>query len=71
MPRGKDVGDRTRRCFHACRRTRAAYLSIVRRLTCPYSAFSSLLAALGLWIFGMVNAYRTAERANQQDFARF
>jgi TM2 domain-containing membrane protein YozV len=29
------------------------------------------LAALGLWIFGMVNAYRTAERANQQDFTRF
>ena len=29
-----------------------------------------LLAALALWIFGMVNAYRAAERANQQDFTR-
>ena len=29
------------------------------------------LAALGLWIFGMVNSYRTAERANQQDLARY
>ena len=30
-----------------------------------------LLAALALWIFGMVNAYRTAERANQEDLVRF
>ena len=30
-----------------------------------------LLAALALWIFGMVNAYRTAERGNQQDFTDF
>jgi len=29
-----------------------------------------LLGALALWIFGMVNAYRTAERANQRRFAR-
>jgi hypothetical protein len=30
-----------------------------------------LLMALVMWIFGMVNAYHTAERANQQDFTRF
>jgi hypothetical protein len=30
-----------------------------------------LLIALALSIFGMVNAYRTAERANQRDFTRF
>jgi TM2 domain-containing membrane protein YozV len=29
-----------------------------------------LAIALALWIFGMVNAYHTAERMNQQDLAR-
>ena len=30
-----------------------------------------LLIALVMWIFGMTNAYRTAERMNQQDLARY
>ena len=30
-----------------------------------------LLIALAMWIFGMVDAYRTAERINQQDLARY
>jgi hypothetical protein len=30
-----------------------------------------LIIALAMWIFGMTNAYRTAERMNQQDLARF
>ena len=30
-----------------------------------------LLIALMMWIFGMVNAYRTADRMNQQDLARY
>jgi hypothetical protein len=33
--------------------------------------FIFLLIALAMWIFGMVDAYRTAERANQQDLARY
>jgi TM2 domain-containing membrane protein YozV len=30
-----------------------------------------LLIALMMWIFGMVNAYRTADRMNQQDLPRY
>jgi hypothetical protein len=30
-----------------------------------------LIVSLAMWIFGMTNAYRTAERINQQDLARY
>ena len=30
-----------------------------------------LIVATAIWIFGMTNAYRTAELMNQQDLARY